>query len=141
LAVALLVAGAACGSENPIEPGPDTGPLTAYIDGEPFVAEVASVQNQITVVIVSASAGDTSFRFDFPDRGVSNYVIGPGNPITAELTIGPDTWLADGGSGGGTITVFEFVPGFMSGQFNLSLVGGPDGSTVHVTTGRFAIIG
>lgn len=139
--IALLSAIAACGGESPIEPGPETGPLTAYIDGEAFVAESATAQNQVTVVLVTATGGDISFRFEFPDRGVSNYVIGAGNPVVAELTVGSSTWRADEAAGAGTITVFEFVPGFMSGQFDLTLVGGPDGSTVRVTTGRFAIIG
>ena len=143
LALPLLVGSAlsSCGGESPIEPGPDTGPVTAFIDGEPFVAESAMVTRSQTGVVVTAVAGERSIRFEFTDRGTSNYVIGPGNPVAAEATIGTSTWRAGGSEGSGTITVAEFIPGFMSGSFELTLVGGPGQTTLDVTNGRFVIIG
>lgn len=133
---------ASCGGENAIEPGPDTGPLTAFIDGDEFIAASATTTNvQGQVTITAAGSDQRSLTFQFPDRGTSNYVIGPGNPVTAEVTIGTERWVADENGGGGTISVTDFIPSFISGSFELTLVGGPNQATMRVTSGRFIIIG
>mgnify|MGYP001605091478 CR=1 FL=1 len=136
----LVVALAACESESIIEPGPDTGPLTAYIDGEAFIAETALVDRLQTHIVVTASSGDRSLRFEFPDLGTRNYVIGPGNPVIAEVTIGSSTWRADETTGNGTITVRESIPSYLAGSFDVRLEGS-DGSTMALTSGLFVIIG
>jgi len=137
----LMLAVASCGGQDPIEPGPDTGPVTAFIDGESFVASSAMVTRRATGIVVEAVAGDRSIRFEFVDRGTSNYVIGPGNPVVAEVTIGAASWRADDGQGGGTITVTESIPSYLAGSFELTLVGGPGQTTMNVNNGRFVIIG
>lgn len=129
-----------CGGDNPLEPGPDTGPLTALIDGESFVAESATVTRNGSEVSVTASAsGQRSISLGFTDQGPFNYLIGPGNPVSAEVTIGTSSWLAEELTGSGTITVTALTQSRIEGAFTLVVVGGPDGTTLNVTDGLFVI--
>lgn len=138
LSVAVSVL-AACG-EGPIAPGPDTGPVTALFDGEVFIADSAAMIRVGSDVRVEASASDgRSITLDFPDLGDRNYLIGPGNPVSATVTIGASTWTADENGGGGTITVTGIFPTRIEGSFSLALVGGPGGSSLDVTQGRFLV--
>lgn len=141
-ACAMLLAGvlSSCDEPTPIEPGPDTGPVTGYIDGDAFVASSVTVQVVQGRVTVTAVSGSTELRFQFEGTGPSNYVIGTGNPVEAQLTLGSAMWTADETTGAGTITVTDYIPSFLSGSFDFTVVGA-DESTVRVTQGRFVIIG
>lgn len=141
LALLTLAVGAACESLSPIEPGPDTGPLTAYIDGEAFVAETATSSILPTGIVVRAEQGDRVIRFEVTNRGPSNYLVGQGNPVSAEVRIGSDVWVAEGEVGSGTISITDVFPSFVSGQFDLQLVRPVDENEIEVTLGRFVIIG
>jgi hypothetical protein len=142
LLAVLSIAMSSCGAGlDPIEPGPDTGPVTAYIDGEAFVAETVNVTRQTATLVIVASAGNRSIRFEIPDNGERNYAIGQGNPIAAEVRIGAATWRADETAGEGTVTVTDWIPSYIAGSFDLRLVGGPAGTTVAVERGLFLIIG
>lgn len=135
-----LVAASSCGELTPIEPGPDTGPVTAYIDGDPFIAQTVTVRDVQSLVTVTATAGATEVRFEFQSTGPNNYIIGPGNPVEARVTLGTVTWTADATTGSGTITVTDRLPGLLSGSFDFTVIGADD-STVRVTQGRFVIMG
>lgn len=140
-ATALLCAAiSACDELTPIEPGPDTGPVTAYVDGEAFIASSVSVRNVQGQVRITAVSGSTEIRLYFEGSGPNNYVIGPGNPVDARVTLGTETWTADAGTGSGTITVTDFIPSFLSGSFDLTVVGS-DESSLRVEQGRFVILG
>ena len=140
LLAAASVFAVGCG-EDAIAPGEDTGPLTAYIDGDPFIADTADLFRSGFAVRVEAATSDgRSITLVFPDMGDRNYLIGPGNSVSAQVTVGGSTWTADENGGGGTITVTGTFPTRIQGSFNLSLVGGPGGShTLEVTQGRFMV--
>jgi len=129
-----------CGGEDPIAPGPDTGPVTAYFDGTPFIAETATVMRDNFEIVVTATASDQrSIEFRYPDQGDANYLIGPGNSVSASVTNGSSSWMAEGADGSGAITVTQTLPTHIEGEFRFTLVGGPDPTTLQVTNGLFAI--
>lgn len=137
LTVSLVLVG--CG-EDPVAPGPDTGPLTAYVDGALFVADHATVTREGDDLVAQATASDgKSIGFRFTDQGPANYLVGPGNPVSASVTIGSSRWVAEGTTGRGTITVTALFPTQIRGSFNLTVVGGPDESSLSVTQGQFLI--
>jgi len=141
LALALVATSltASCGSD-PVDPGPDTGPMTALIDGDSFVAEFATVSRSGGQVFVNAGAsGERAIGFQFPDAGPSNHFVGPGNAVSAGVTIGTSSWLAVEAIGRGTITVTVLTGARIEGSFTLTVVGGPDPATLELTNGRFAI--
>lgn len=138
-AVASLVL-VGCGPDDPVAPDPETAPVTALIDGELFIAESAVVDRSGFEVSIAASAsGQRSIGFDFPDQGSANYLIGPGNPVSARVTIGNSTWLAGEAIGSGTITVTTLTQARIEGSFRFTLVGGPNPAAREVTNGRFVI--
>ena len=96
------------------------------------------VRHGYDVRIEATAADGRSITFEFPDEGDRNYLIGPGNPVSATVTIGASTWLGDEDRGGGTITVTGIFPTRIEGSFNFSLVGGP-GGPLEVTKGRFLV--
>lgn len=138
LVLAPLVAGG-CGND-PIAPGSDTGPVTAYFDGEVFIAESATMTRLGADIRIDASAPDgRSLTLLFPDLGNHNHLIGPGNPVSARVTIGAGTWVGDNTVGSGTITVTAVFPTRIQGSFDLDLGGGPGGSSIEVSQGRFLV--
>lgn len=135
---AVLVA--ACGGNDPIAPGEETGPLTAFINGEAFVAEVATVTRAGHQIFVNAAgANQRAIGFQFPDQGPANYIIGPGNPTSAGVTIGTSSWLAGDATGSGVITVTALTQTRLEGTFVLTAIGGPNPTTLEITSGTFAI--
>ena len=128
---------AAC-TEEPLAPGPDTGPVTAYFDGETFVAaSAAMIRHGYDVRIEATAADGRSITFEFPDEGDRNYLIGPGNPVSATVTIGASTWLGDEDRGGGTITVphadrrlLQLLPGGWPGWASRGHPGAFPGRTI-----------
>jgi hypothetical protein len=141
--VALLVFGLACGSDDK-GTGPDdqTGPMTALIDGESFVAEFATVDQAGGQVYVNGAAlPQRAIGFTFPTEGVGTYTMAVGQLVAAGVTIGNDAWIAGSGSGGGTITVTTFTADRLVGTFQLSVVasGGQAPQTLSVTNGKFDI--
>lgn len=131
---------ASCGGDDPILPGPDTGPLTAFIDGDPFVAEFASVTRDGAQVWVNANAsGGPEITMRFPDSGPTNHFIGPGNEVSVVVTIDASIWIAGGATGSGTITVTAVTSNYIEGSFSLTVEGGPSHTSLSVTNGRFLI--
>ena len=100
----------------------------------------ASVRRPQGGLLVVASDGRVTLRLEFEDRGIRNYVIGVGNEVSAEVSIGAGEWVADGATGSGTIQVTGYAPSFLEGSFELSLEG-DDPSSMVVTSGRFVIFG
>lgn len=140
-AAILLVAVTGCDSLTPIEPGPDTGPLTGYIDGEEFIAVSANSTITPAMVTIEASSGARSIRFEFNNLGANNYFVGQGNPVSAEVVYDGSTWIAEGQTGSGTVTVTDLISTFISGQFDFTLVRESDGRTIEVSVGRFILVG
>lgn len=128
-----------CG-EDPIAPGPDTGPVTAYIDDDAFIADSADVTRSGQAVTVTArGAGGRSIEFTFDDFGAANYFVGPGNPVSASVTIGSSTWTAEGSTGSATVTVTAIWATHIEGSFVMTVVGGGSPSVLEVTNGLFFI--
>lgn len=138
LLAAFVVLG--CGGDDIVAPGPDTGPLTALIEGQLFVADSARVTRRGYEVSVNAYGPDQkSIRLHFTDEGPRNYLIGPGNPVSASVTIGASGWVAEESTGQGTITVTLLTYTRIEGQLTLTVVGGGSPTSLDVTKGRFVI--
>lgn len=130
------LASVGCGGDDPT--GPVTGPMTALIDGERFVAEFATVQRAADVVYVNgAGAGQRAIGFAFQDDGPGTYTLGQGNPVSVGVQIGNDTWSAGAGVGSGAIVVTTFTETRLVGTFAFTV--GSGGSTLTITEGAFDI--
>jgi len=131
---------AACAGEDPVVPGPSSGPVTAYIDGELFIADTAIVTKAGQDIAVEARASNGRvIGFEFTERGPANYWIGPGNPVSGFVRIGASSWTAEGPDGGGTITLTAIFPTRIEGSFNMIVVGGASPASLEVSSGLFAI--
>lgn len=139
LGVSLL---AACG-QDAISPGPDTGPLTAYIDGDAFIADstlvVRTGNTGVEVSVTAWGPNGRSIAFEFIGSGPANYAIGPGNDVSASVTVGSSTWTAGGTTGSGVISVTALWATHIEGSFELTVVGGGSPQSRDVTLGRFNI--
>ncbi len=135
---ALVLVG--CGDGDILAPGPDTGPLTALIQGQLFIADSATVTRTGYDVSVSAFGPDQrSIHFQFTDGGPRNYLIGTGNPVSASVTIGASSWAASASTGGGTISVRLLTATRIEGDLTLTVVGNATPASLEVTKGRFVI--
>lgn len=146
-ALAILLASAAslslfgCSEEAPLGLDPGDGPMTAFIDGVPFTALLASA-NIVNGQVFVNGAGDnqTAIGFQFPDTGPDTYLIEVGNPVAAGVTEGSDSWAAGSGFGSGSIVVQVLTASRVEGTFSFTAeASGGSSGTRSVTQGSFAI--
>lgn len=137
LALFVLIFTAGCGSDS-AGPTGGSGPMTARIDGDPFTAQVASVQRGGGSVFVNGGgANQRAIGFTFPDQGMGTYTIAPGVLVAAGVSIGSVHYTAGQSSGAGTINVTTFTDSRLAGSFVLTVVAGS--STLAITDGQFDI--
>jgi len=145
--VALLTLVVGCGGDG--TPRPPTGPddseaaLTARIDGVPFASVFATVGHSAGQVFINAGVGDPlrAIGFQFPDQGPDQFMMAPGNPVSAGVTIGNAPWVAGGDMGGGSISVTTSTANRIAGTFEFTVVaqGGQQPAELTVTEGGFDI--
>lgn len=153
----LLVALAGCGGDdNPAGPGgPGTGPMTASIDGQPFVAGAGYA----TAQALPSLAGGFALSGTDPGSGSGTdavailiYLYNVGGPGTYPLGVGPSVfggiasigsaaggWGTPGNGADGTVTITALSPTQIAGTFSFTAtasVGGATGTKV-VTEGAF----
>lgn len=137
-----LILTAACGG-GPSGPDDASGPITALIDGEPFVAQFATVSDHGGGIIAvnGGGAGLRAVGFQFVSTGVGTYTIAPGNLVAAGVTIGSQAWGAGGDIGAGTITVSTLTANRIAGTFTFTVEAstGQAPATLSVTDGRFDV--
>lgn len=137
LAASLFLPLAACGGDDPT--GPESGPMTALMNGERFVAEFATVQGSANQVFVNgAGAGGRAIGFTIPDSGPGTYELGVGNPVAVGVQVGSATWTGGAGAGSGSITVTTFTETRIAGTFAF-VVGNGGGAEMAITEGEYDI--
>jgi len=141
-ALALALLSTAC-SDGLIQPLDDEAPMTARIDGAPFVAGLATVSRSNDRVNVNAAGpSQRGIAFTFPDDGVGTYTIGPGKLVSVGVTIGTSqSWIAGGSNGTGSIEVTTFTDSHIVGTFSFWVVatGEETPNPLSITEGRFDI--
>jgi hypothetical protein len=142
LALALALLGTAC-SDGLIQPLDEESPMTARIDGAPFVAGLATVsRNNGRVNVNAAGASQRGIAFTFPDDGVGTYTIGVGQLVSVGVTIGTNqSWIAGASNGTGSIEVTTLADGRIVGTFSFWVVatGEETPNPLSITEGRFDI--
>lgn len=137
LLITIVALGAACGGDSGTGPEGDSGPMTARIDGDPFVAQFVSVQRSSGFVYVNGGgSGQRAIGFVFPDDGTGTYTIAPGTLVAAGVQIGAESYTAGQSTGAGTISVTTFTDSRLAGTFSLTVVGP---ATLAITDGAFDI--
>lgn len=153
LAVILLLATAACGSDGPAGPGgpggPDNGTFSARIDNSNWSA--SAIMPAITATAGGASAigaGSQTFTMAFAwqdQQGTGTWTIGgSGSSVgfNASLTSGTQQWVASVIGGSGTLTITTRTANRVAGTFSFTMVPVPGTSTTgtrNVTNGQFDV--
>lgn len=140
-AVTCLAAAAACGGDGSTDPNA-SGPMTARIDGERFVAVQTTVLQSAGITAVNGGSADLrAIGFQIQNVATGTYTIAPGNLVSAGVTIGNAAWGAGGTMGSGTITISTLTANRIAGTFQLTVdaISGGASGTLAVTEGAFDI--
>ena len=130
--VLTLLALASCGDAT----GPNSDTMSALIDGDPFVATIASAERwgEGSGTTITLEGDDEKFRgigIDFFDPGAPGTVT----PWRAEVTMEQNGWLSYEDVGSRSVSISVLTANRIEGTFSLTLISGVD--TVRVTDGRF----
>jgi hypothetical protein len=149
LALALVFAATACGSDKSGGTGPNTtrnGSMSARIDGANWSASgaVAAIyQNNIFSVAGTSSNGAATFGFAVgPATGPGTFTTGQLSAVNAHLTQGSQGWQAALTNGTGTVTLTTLTAGHAVGTFSFTLVpvaGSGAAGNKSVTSGTFDV--
>lgn len=140
-AIACIAAITACGSDSPTDPS-ESGPMTARIDGDRFVAVQTTVlQSGGTTAVNGGSADLRAIGFQIQNMTTGTYTIAPGSLVSAGVTIGSASWGAGGAMGSGTITVTAVTAARVTGtfQFTVEAIAGGAAGSLAITDGVFDI--
>lgn len=112
----------------PPPPPPPGSPMTAKLNGQPFVAELATLGRSAGWVYINgAGLPSSAIGFAFADQGAGTYTIAPGSLVSSGVTVGSTAWVAGQAQGSGTI----------AGTFTITLVPSLGGPPMAVTDGVF----
>lgn len=143
VAVAALVASAACGGDSTSPARPDGATMSARIDGAAWSAMSIAIDTAPPSLLIVRGANATQdLTLVIPmGQGAGPQIVGSTTPVAAVLVNGPQSWAASRTQGGaGRITLTTVAPGQVVGTFEFTLAHeGASPSTRRVTSGGFDV--
>ena len=143
LAALLLIFATACG-DSLTDPGdPETGTMTATVDGVSWGAiQIQAISSGNVISLAGSDVELLSIGFTVQNTGPGTYSIGPGQVTSANLGEGSATlWTAGSIQGSGTVTLSTVTDNLAIGTFEFvaELSQGSGTQTRTVTNGAFNV--